>query len=92
MEELKKNIIKTLLYYDIFSHPLKPDEIYSFLPRNSITKSDVKKFLETAAKQGSVPFAEKDGYYYIKPAEENISKRIIKENYSLKIRTFMVQF
>lgn len=85
MEELKKNIIKTLLYYDIFSHPLKPDEIYSFLPRNSITKSDVKKFLETAAKQGSVPFAEKDGYYYIKPAEENISKRIIKENYSLKM-------
>lgn len=85
MEELKKNIIKTLLYYDIFSHPLKPEEIYSFLPRNSITKSDVKNFLETAAKQGSVPFAEKDGYYYIKPAEENISKRIIKENYSLKM-------
>lgn len=85
MEELKKNIIKTLLYYDIFSHPLKPEEIYSFLPRNSITKSDVKNFLEIAAKQGSVPFAEKDGYYYIKPAEENISKRIIKENYSLKM-------
>lgn len=85
MEELKKNILKTLLYYDIFSHPLRSEEIFSFLPRNSIAKHDVTSFLKENASAGSVPFAEKDGYYYIKPAVNNVSKRIEKENYSQKM-------
>lgn len=85
MEELKKNITKTLLYYDIFSHPLKPEEIFSFLPRNSIAKHDVVNFLKEAAQKDTAPFAEKDGYYFIKPGEQNISRRIEKENYSLKM-------
>ncbi len=85
MEELKKNILKTLLYYDIFSHPLKPDEIFSFLPRNSITKQDVAKYLHETASGGLAPFAEKDGYYYIKPSVENVNNRITKENYSQKM-------
>jgi predicted nucleotidyltransferase len=85
MEELKKNITKTLLYYDIFSHPLKPEEIFSFLPRNSIAKHDVVNFLKEAAQNETAPFAEKDGYYFIKPGEQNISRRLEKENYSLKM-------
>lgn len=85
MEELEKNILKTLLYYDIFSHPLKPEEIFSFLSRNSITKQDVAIFLYKTASCGNVPFAEKDGYYYIKPAVENVSNRLEKENYSQKM-------
>ncbi len=85
MEELKKNITKTLLYYDIFSHPLKPEEIYSFLPRNSIAKQVVTNFLKTAAESETAPFAEKNGYYYIKPGEKNVTRRIEKENYSLKM-------
>jgi hypothetical protein len=85
MEELKKNILKTLLYYDIFSHPLKPEEIYSFLPRNSISKQDVTKYLVDTAANQAVPFAEKDGYYYIKPSVENVNNRLTKENYSLKM-------
>lgn len=85
MEELKKNIIKTLLYYDIFSHPLKTDEIYSFLPRNSIAKNDVANFLRESAFAGSVPYGEKDGYYYIKPSVDNVTRRIEKEQYSLKM-------
>ena len=85
MEELKKNILKTLLYYDIFSHPLKTDEIYSFLPRNSIAKKDVVSFLHSSASEGTVPYGEKDGYYYIKPSVDNVSRRIEKEEYSGKM-------
>lgn len=85
MEELKKNILKTLLYYDIFSHPLKSEEIFSFLPKNGIPAEKVKEFLKNSASSGNAPFAEKDGYYYIKPAEENVAKRIEKENYSRRM-------
>ncbi len=85
MEELKKNILKTLLYYDIFSHPLRSDEIFSFLPRNSIAKQNITDFLKETALVDNVPFAEKDGYYYIKPAADNVTKRIEKEKYSQKM-------
>lgn len=85
MDELRKNILKTLLYYDIFSHPLKCEEIFSFLPRNGIPAADVNEFLKKTAASDSAPFAEKDGYFYIKPAEENVFKRIEKEIYSRKM-------
>jgi hypothetical protein len=85
MEILKKNILKTLLYYDIFSHPLNDEEIFTFLPKNSIPKEKIKALLKEFSVEDSSRFAEKEGYYYIKPFEENISKRIFRENYSRKV-------
>ena len=79
------NILKTLLYYDIFSHPLKPDEVFSFLPQNSVSLDDIKQNLVTLAGSSESPVAEKDGYYYIKPAEDCVNSRVEKENYSLKM-------
>jgi hypothetical protein len=84
LETLKNNILKTLLYYDIFSHPLSSDEIFSFLPQNSVTKDDVKRFLSETSKNGS-EYAESKGYYYIKPNAEFVTSRIHKEEYSKKM-------
>ena len=85
LEILKNNILRTLLYYDIFSHPLKAEEIFTFLPRNSIAKEEVKSLLREFSIDSTSRFAEKEGYYYIKPFEENIAKRILRENYSKKM-------
>ncbi len=85
LDILKKNILKTLLYYDIFSHPLKAEEIFTFLPRNSIQKEEVENMLHEFSGDSSSSFAEKEGYYYIKPFEENIAKRILRENHSKKM-------
>jgi hypothetical protein len=38
---LSQQIIKTLLYYDIFNYPLKSQEVFRFLGMNSITEADV---------------------------------------------------
>lgn len=84
MESLKENILKTLLYYDIFSHPLNSDEIFTFLPENSILKEDVKLFLKNSSQNGA-QYAEKQGYYYIKPKEDNVTNRIAREKYSKKM-------
>jgi hypothetical protein len=85
MEILKNNILKTLLYYDIFSHPLRDEEIFTFLPKNSIAMEEIKKLLRQFSADSQSPFAEKHGYYFIKPFENNIEKRIFREGYSKKM-------
>lgn len=78
---LKSSVLKTLLYYDIFSHPLKGEEIFTFLPQNSVTRDEVNRFLSETSQAGS-EYAEQNGYYYIKPNAEFVSQRIDKEEYS----------
>ncbi len=38
---LQRDIARTLLYFDIFRHPLTPTEIHRFLPSNSVTAEDI---------------------------------------------------
>ncbi|MEX1275163.1 MAG: hypothetical protein WEE20_04480 [Bacteroidota bacterium] len=38
---LHRDVLKVLLYFDLFRHPLSPLEIYEFLPSNSTTPSQV---------------------------------------------------
>lgn len=83
-DNLDESIIKALLYYDIFSHPLKSDEIFSFLPQNSVTKEKVDQHLKDAAHSGAV-YSEQDGYYYIKPNAGNVASRLQREKHSKKL-------
>lgn len=85
MKRLEENILKTLLYYDIFSHPLKDDEIFTFLPENSVSKTEMYEALKNSSRESERNFAEKDGYYYVKPNYENVNKRKRKEKYSKKM-------
>lgn len=82
---LKNNIAKTLLYYDIFSHPLKDCELFAFLPQNSMSEHEFENALNKLASEDNSIFTGKNGYYYIKPKEESISIRAERENYSKKM-------
>lgn len=85
MEILKNNILKTLLYYDIFQHPLSNEEIFTFLPQNSIPKEDLSRLLGEFSLNEQNEFAEKEGLYYVKPNVNNVCARMNKEKYSLKM-------
>jgi len=39
---LQKEILRTILYFDIFRHPLTADEIYQFLPSNSTNPDEIE--------------------------------------------------
>lgn len=80
--QVRKNILRTLLYYDIFSHPLKPEEIFIFLPKNSMPKSKVLGMIVDFSSEKESAFALKDGFVYVKPNDHYVSRRILKENYS----------
>jgi len=45
-DTINQNILKTLLYYDIFKHPLKKDEIFTFSPKNNVTRSEIFKVID----------------------------------------------
>jgi hypothetical protein len=47
-------IVRTLLYYEIFDHPLTADELFCLLPRNSITKRSFLEVLGTLSGAGSL--------------------------------------
>ncbi|MGH2575664.1 MAG: nucleotidyltransferase domain-containing protein [Ignavibacteria bacterium] len=83
-QSIKKDVLRTLLYYDIFNYPLKDNEVFKLLPCNSIARLE---FLEQAKKfsdEKNNSFAYKDGYFYIKPNEHYIQQRLNKESYSKK--------
>ena len=44
---LQRDIVKTLLYFDIFQHPLRLTEIREFLPSNSVTVDDIQNACST---------------------------------------------
>lgn len=85
MEILKSNIMRTLLYYDIFRHPLSGEEIYSFLPQNSVTKEEIISSLAEITGGGQGEIEVNNGYYYIKPNAEYVKTRLEKEKYSAKM-------
>lgn len=83
--QIKDNILRTLLYYDIFSHPLKPEEIFIFLPQNTVPKNEIFDLIRDFSSDGNCKFAESSGYVYVKPNEHYIEIRRKKENCSLKM-------
>jgi hypothetical protein len=71
---LEENVIKTLLYYDIFQYPLKGSEVFCFLRINSVTEKDVIQCLDGLVQQKCVSkFGE---LYSLQPTETNIERRI----------------
>lgn len=82
---LNQNILKTLLYYDIFKHPLKKDEIFIFCPKNSIPKTEIENAIDMFSVNDECKFSQKDGYIYIKPNSEYIDNRLEKEKYSQRM-------
>lgn len=88
---LENSIVKTLLYYDIFSHPLNSEEVFSFLPQNSVTREELGEFLKSSS-QNSKTYASINDYYFIKPNSSQVAGRLQREERSKrvwKITSFM---
>lgn len=83
MNTLKENILRTLLYYDIFRHPLNPDEIFSLLPQNSVSNTDVSTALRECTNE-NIDVGSKENFYFIGENKEYIDLRKSREKFSLK--------
>ncbi len=61
---LQNEILKTLLYYDIWSHPLTATELYTFLPVNSMSLEEFHSQISNAASPDTILTHE--GYFFVK--------------------------
>jgi hypothetical protein len=73
LNPLKKSIIRTLAYYDIFSYPLTADEIYYNLDENHTTPEEVKKELESLYSNQLIQF--KNNFYLLNNDDSYIRRR-----------------
>jgi predicted nucleotidyltransferase len=86
MEEntIKENILKTLLYYHIFNHPLTLDEIYAFFPKADIPKRKIKRVLSNLISDTRNLLGEINGFYFISPNSGFVWNRLKREYISRK--------
>jgi hypothetical protein len=81
MKPLQDAIIRTLLYYDIWAHPLTFREILRFLPVRVDSPMQVKQALDAVCTEGLVH--EEDGHYFLQGKSAAIvSQRLAKEAYA----------
>lgn len=84
-------IVRTLLYYEIFEHPLTAEELFYLLPKNSIMKASFLGLLESLASSGTVRLH--NGYYSLQHDGADLSElRLRRERLArrrLRIAKFM---
>ena len=68
LSTFEQNILRVLLYFNIFDHPLTAKEVHSFLPSNSVTVGDVARALESDSLQVFV--RSRQGYFFLNSASE----------------------
>src|SRR5258706_1491543 len=86
------HILRTLLYYDIFDHPLTAREIFHLLPRDSLSEQDFTGMLNELAATGII--ASHGIFFAIPPKATGAGKarleREARARQRIKLARFMV--
>jgi hypothetical protein len=73
----QKNVLKTLLYFDVFNYPLKFDEVFENMPM-SISKDDLRSDLHNLIEDGLIK--EDRGFYLLSSSSDVSIARRLKGN------------
>src|SRR5438552_12713442 len=73
LDPVYNTAIKTLLYFDIFHHPLTVDEIHNYLQDTKATRKQVEVSLHQLTKEGIIKNSE--GYYHLSSTSDAIIRR-----------------
>lgn len=79
--DLQKSIIRVILYFDIFNHPLNEKEIFE-LAGIPATPSEINLELEELRNKKILNFD--SGYYFLNGSSLTVNRRIEKQNRSVK--------
>jgi len=88
--ELTQHILSTLLYYEIFDHPLSMHELYYLFPRNSFSKSALREALESLTTEGVLRY--RDGFYMLSHNNENLTATRLDRQHRASRRRMIANF
>jgi len=82
--KLRRSIISTIVFFDIFNYPLTLDEIFHFLYFEKSSKSINKYKIEEILKDKLHSIIKiKNNFYFLKEREGNINTRIVRRRESI---------
>ncbi len=74
---LSRNILRSLLYFDIFKHPLKAAEIFQGCTEPSASLSDIEEELKSLLNQNLV--TQQKGFFFLENNERYVLRRLAGE-------------
>ncbi len=81
------DIIKTIAYFDVFRYPLTDEQIYRFLPRDSVAKEHVSDIVKRLVAEGIL--GEYNNYYFLRSeGREIVSQRKDDEERAQKMMKY----
>ncbi len=81
---LQQDVVRTLAYFDVFSYPLSSEQVKVFLPRNSVTLSQLEESLAGLTKSGVLN--SELGYYYLSDrSSEVVTARVQNERRAFRM-------
>jgi hypothetical protein len=85
---LQRDVLRTILYFDVFRYPLSPGEIYQYLPTNSTSPADVHRACATPPLS---MFLRKDDGLYFLPQPSSLEPNPVSDRRAneRRARTFM---
>ena len=88
---LQRDIARTLLYFDVFQHPLRFVEIFKFLPSNSVTEDNIR--IACSSEPLNKYFVQKNGLVCLNDKEseyiEGRRKKELRARRMWRIAVFM---
>ncbi len=96
--ELHNDILKTVAYFDLFEYPLTADQIYAFLPRNSVSAEHVVHSVKSLVTEKRL--SHHNGFYFLPTGDPAITReRMEREvraqrmlSYARRVAAFIKQF
>lgn len=92
------DVLKTIAYFDVFKYPLTDEQIYRFLPRNSVTSEYISNVVRRLVDSGVL--AQYNSYYFLHSEDNEIVARRKQDEhragkmlrYARTIASFLKQF
>lgn len=67
-------VVRTLLYFDIFKHPLTSGEIFQLNQQRGFTETDIDEAAHELVQKGIIQYQE--GYYFLNNCNEFVQRRL----------------
>ena len=70
---LRNDILKTIVYFEIFEYPLTVEQIFSFLPQKAVSVAEILLVVDTLVLQGKL--SREKQYYFLPPNDKRIVEK-----------------